>query len=72
MSQTPAGSPTHAADLALRVADSVPHCKNMLDDGGTWTPIETYLRARTEAHFSHGLCPHCLEKHDPEMPRRED
>lgn len=45
------------------------HCKNIRDAAGDWTPVEVYLRARTEAHFSHGLCPDCHVKHYPEIPR---
>ena len=45
------------------------HCKNIRDHRGAWTPIEVYLQARTDALFSHGLCPHCLAEHYPEIDR---
>jgi PAS domain S-box-containing protein len=43
------------------------HCKNIRDADGAWTPVEAYLRARTEAKFSHGLCPQCLAEHYPDV-----
>lgn len=45
------------------------HCKNIRDDGGGWTPVEAYLRVRTEARFSHGVCPDCLTMHYPDADR---
>lgn len=35
-------------------------------DPASWTPIETYIRERSEAEFSHGICPECLVKHFPD------
>jgi PAS domain S-box-containing protein len=47
------------------------HCKQIRDDRGTWTAVETYLRQRTDATFSHGLCPECARLHYPDVfPRR--
>jgi PAS domain S-box-containing protein len=37
-------------------------CKNVRDDRGYWTQIESYLRKHTDADFSHGLCPTCREE----------
>jgi hypothetical protein len=31
-----------------------------------WNQIEEYIRNHSEADFSHGLCPPCLEKLYPE------
>lgn len=36
-------------------------CKKIRDDRGYWNQIEHYLRAHSEAEFSHGLCPDCME-----------
>lgn len=38
-------------------------CKKIRDDKGYWTQIETYIRNHSEAEFSHGICPECMEKH---------
>jgi ligand-binding sensor domain-containing protein len=37
-------------------------CKKVRDDGGYWSKIEAYLAARTDAQFTHGICPDCNEK----------
>jgi two-component system, response regulator PdtaR len=36
-------------------------CKKVRDDGGYWSQVETYIEQRTEARFSHGLCPICFD-----------
>ncbi|WP_300671099.1 hypothetical protein [Desulfoluna sp.] len=36
-------------------------CKKIRDDDGYWHQVETYLSAHSEAQFSHGLCPECME-----------
>ncbi len=37
-------------------------CKKIRDDEGYWNQIEAYLRAHSEAEFSHGICPECVKK----------
>jgi hypothetical protein len=37
-------------------------CKNIRDEDGAWHQIETYVQKRTEAKFSHGICPVCIKK----------
>ncbi len=37
-------------------------CKKIRDDTGYWSQIETYIATHSEAEFSHGLCPDCVEK----------
>lgn len=37
-------------------------CKRVRDDGGYWSQIERYLSKRTDASFSHGICPECAVK----------
>jgi len=46
-------------------------CKKIRDDRGYWNQIESYIRAHSEAEFSHGLCPECLNKLYPEVFNRE-
>jgi len=43
------------------------YCKNIKDESGRWHPIEQYIAERSEAEFSHGLCPECLKKHYPDI-----
>lgn len=65
-------------DLALRVAElqaalanvkqlsgllpMCAYCKRIRDDGDYWQQLETYLSQHSEAEFSHGICPSCLEQ----------
>ena len=37
------------------------YCKKIRDDGNQWTQIEAYISKHTEADFSHGICPECVE-----------
>jgi len=37
-------------------------CKKIRDDRGYWTQIEQYIRAHSEAEFTHGICPECRQK----------
>lgn len=34
-------------------------CKKIRDEGGGWIALELYVRDRTEADFTHGICPEC-------------
>ena len=47
-------------------------CKNIRDDKGYWQQVEVYIRDRSEAQFSHGLCPECMEKLYPEFARKAE
>ncbi|MBI5076041.1 MAG: VUT family protein [Nitrospirae bacterium] len=37
-------------------------CKRIRDDKGYWNRIEEYIRDRSDAEFSHGICPDCERK----------
>jgi two-component system cell cycle sensor histidine kinase/response regulator CckA len=37
-------------------------CKRIRDDKGYWQQVEIYISSRTEAGFTHGICPECAEK----------
>jgi len=41
-------------------------CKRIRDEAGNWRQFESYIGARTQAEFSHGICPECMEKLYPE------
>lgn len=41
------------------------HCKKVRDDQGFWQQVESYISARSEAVFSHGLCPDCIPIYFP-------
>jgi sigma-B regulation protein RsbU (phosphoserine phosphatase) len=42
-------------------------CKNIRDDKGYWHRVEEYIREHSEATFTHGFCPDCMEKLYPEI-----
>jgi len=45
------------------------HCKSIRKEGGdpkdqeAWVPVEVYIQNRTDAEFSHGICPACMKQH---------
>ncbi len=39
------------------------YCKSIRDGENTWHKVESYVRAHSEATFSHGICPNCWEAH---------
>jgi sigma-B regulation protein RsbU (phosphoserine phosphatase) len=61
----------HVAERVLQLQTQVarleemlpmcPTCKKVRDEENRWHPVESYLSTRTEAQFSHGVCPDCFE-----------
>jgi len=45
-------------------------CKKIRDDSGYWQEVEAYIEARSEAEFSHGLCPECIRRLYPDYAGR--
>ena len=43
------------------------NCKNIRDDKGFWNQVEKYVSERSEAEFSHGICPDCTKILYPDM-----
>lgn len=39
------------------------YCKKVREDDAYWTSVESYVRARADVQFSHGICPSCAEAH---------
>jgi PAS domain S-box-containing protein len=37
-------------------------CKKIRDDKGFWSQVEVYVRDRSDAEFSHDICPDCMKK----------
>ena len=37
-------------------------CKKIRDDEGSWNRLEAYIEKRTDAAFSHSICPECSKK----------
>jgi hypothetical protein len=42
-------------------------CKKIRNQDGVWEPLEGYISRRSEAAFSHGVCPDCLKTNYPEL-----
>jgi hypothetical protein len=45
-------------------------CKKIRDDRGYWNRIEKYIEEHSEAEFTHGLCPDCVEKLYPGLLKK--
>ena len=44
------------------------YCKRIRDNDGGWQKMETYIEGRTNAAFSHGVCPECYHLYiEPEL-----
>lgn len=37
-------------------------CKKIRDDQGYWNQVETFIHERSDADFSHGICPDCIDR----------
>lgn len=42
-------------------------CKKIRDAEGNWNEVEEYIRAHSEADFSHGMCQECAKKIYPDL-----
>lgn len=45
-------------------------CKKIRNDKGYWENLEEYIRDRSEAEFSHSICPECVKKLYPGLSRK--
>ncbi len=45
-------------------------CKKIRDDKGYWEQVEKYVQDRSEAQFSHGICPECAKEIYPEFTKK--
>lgn len=43
-------------------------CKKIRDDENYWYSVEEYISQRTQAQFSHGICPDCRQTHFGKAP----
>ena len=41
------------------------HCHKIRADEEAWHRLEAYIEDHSDAHFSHGICPECMEKYYP-------
>ena len=45
-------------------------CKKIRDDQGYWQDVAVYVRDHSEAEFTHGMCPDCMDKFYPEFTKK--
>lgn len=45
-------------------------CKKIRDDAGYWHDVAVYIRDHSEAEFSHGMCPDCMQNLYAELEER--
>jgi DNA-binding response OmpR family regulator len=43
------------------------NCKKIRDDKGYWNQVEVYIRDHSDAEFSHGICPECVQTLYPDF-----
>ncbi len=48
------------------------NCKKIRNDKGYWSQIESYIHKHSEAQFSHGICPECVNKLYPEFHDKQN
>ena len=46
-------------------------CKKIRDDGGYWQQVELYIRQRSDAEFTHSICPDCMKRLYPQFTINE-
>ncbi len=42
-------------------------CKRIRDESGKWWPLDAYVKARTEAEFTHTICSDCKDVFYPDL-----
>jgi len=42
-------------------------CRQIRDAEGKWSRVEEYIQARTDAEFTHGICPQCAKRLYPDL-----
>ena len=43
------------------------NCKKIRNDAGYWQNVEIYIHEHSEADFSHGMCPDCMQELYPDL-----
>ena len=62
-------NPSNAFDAEglTRLTEQIERRKKIRNDKGYWEQLEHYLSEHTQAEFSHGICPECMELLYPEF-----
>jgi len=54
----------HALEEVKTLSGLLPicaNCKRIRDDEGYWHHVEHYIQSHSQARFSHGICPSCMQ-----------
>lgn len=43
------------------------YCNKIRDGQGHWKQLEAYITHHSQAEFSHGICPDCIQHHHPDL-----
>jgi DNA-binding response OmpR family regulator len=62
----------HEVQTLRGILPTCSHCKKIRDEHGAWHAMESYIAQRSEAQFSHGLCPDCVPLFFPDFPKQEE
>jgi hypothetical protein len=46
-------------------------CKSIRNEAGEWEHLEAFISRRSDARFSHGVCPSCGDRHYPGILENE-
>ena len=46
------------------------NCKKIRDDTGYWNRIESYISKRSDAVFTHSICPECIKILYPDLAQK--
>jgi phosphoserine phosphatase RsbU/P len=52
----------HEVKTLERLLPICPQCKRIHTGDDRWEQVESYISKRTDAQFSHGICPQCYER----------
>ena len=61
------GESSATVDLLSGILPICASCRQIQDEEGAWVSVEAYVQDRSEARFSHGLCPGCIERLYPDL-----
>jgi hypothetical protein len=48
------------------------YCGKIRNDSAEWEPVETYIKHKTGADLSHGVCPDCYNEIRGQFSSRRD
>jgi hypothetical protein len=69
------GKQTRALEREVRMLRGIlpicSFCKRIRDEQARWQQLEIYITEKSEAKFTHSLCPECISQHYPDVLLRK-